>query len=129
MIIIKVRLSHVTNSSSSSFVIARKDGCTEKDIKNLVIEKLGEDIKRALQDEWYFEDLSDEIKAAYYNKDYDTAIDLVADEISDILFSSYDLELDNWNVRSEKFSNEDDFYSAIIYNNGYKLISDNFKLY
>lgn len=38
------------------------------------------------------------------------------------------MKLGDWEVYAESFSNEDDFYSYLIYEYGYKLVSDNFKV-
>lgn len=129
----KVRMGFVTNSSSSSFVIARKNDIKESDVVNLIIEKLSDDIKIELNGIEYhryiFDYLDDELKVLIIQKDYDKAIKLIANELCDILLDAYsEMELEDWKVHSEEFGNEDGFYDCLIYDYGYKLISDNFKV-
>lgn len=124
----KCRLSHVTNSSSSSFIIARNNKCTSEEVINLIIDKLSDDIKRELEDEWQVKYLSGDIKIAVLQKDYDKAVKLIAQELCHRFTSYHQMKLGDWEVYAESFSNEDDFYGYLIYEYGYKLVSDNFKL-
>ena len=124
----KCRLSHVTNSSSSSFIIARNNKCTSEEVINLIIDKLSDDIKRELEYEWQVKYLSGNIKIAVLQKDYDKAIKLIAQELYHRFTSYHQMKLGDWKVYAESFSNEDDFYGYLIYEYGYKLVSDNFKL-
>lgn len=129
----KCRLSHVTNSSSSSFIIARKNDTKESDVVNLIIDKLSNYIKRELkdiEDEGYiFDYLDDELKVLIIQKDYDKAVKLIANELCDRLLDAYsEIDLDNWKVHAEEFGNEDGFYDNLIYSYGNILVSDNFKV-
>lgn len=124
----KLRQGFVTNSSSSSFIIARNNKCTSEEVINLIIEKLSDDIKRELEDEWQVKYLSDDIKIAVLQKDYDKAVRLIAQELYHRLTSYHQMKLGDWEVYAESFSNEDDFYSYLIYEYGYKLVSNNFKV-
>ena len=124
----KLRQGFVTNSSSSSFIIARNNKCTSEEVINLIIEKLSDDIKRELEDEWQVKYLSDNIKITVLQKDYDKAVKLIAQELYHRFTSYYQMKLGDWEVYAESFSNEDDFYGYLIYEYGYKLVSDNFKL-
>ena len=124
----KLRQGFVTNSSSSSFIIARNNKCTSEEVINLIIEKLSDDIKRELEDEWQVKYLSSDIKIAVLQKDYDKAVRLIAQELYHRFTSYNQMKLGDWEVYAESFSNEDDFYGYLIYEYGYKLVSDNFKL-
>ena len=129
----KIRCGFVTNSSSSSYVIARKSNIKESDVVNLIIEKLSDDIKIELNGIEYhryiFDYLDDELKVLIIQKDYDKAIKLIANELCDILLDAYsEMDLGDWKVHSEEFGNEDGFYNNLIYDYGYKIISDNFKV-
>lgn len=127
----KIRLSHVTNSSSSSFIIARKNNVKESDVTNLIIEKLSDYIERELKniDDYDFKYLDDELKVLIIQKDYDKAVKLVANKLCDRLLDAYsEMELGDWEVHSDEFSNEDNFYSRLIYDYGYMLVSDDFKV-
>ena len=128
---VKIRLGHVTNSSSSSFVIARKNDVTESDVVNIIIEKLSSYIKKELKsiDFYDLEYLDDELKVLIIQKDYDKAVKLIANELCDRLLDTYsEMDFGDWKVHSEEFGNEDDFYNCLIYDYGYKLVSDNFKV-
>ena len=125
----KIRLGHVTNSSSSSFVIARKSKCTREEVINLIIEKLYGDIIEEFQNKWMFKYLDDDIKVAIIQKDYNKAVKLIANELCDRLLNSYsEMDLGDWKVHAEEFGNEDGFYDRLIYDYGYKLVFDNFKV-
>ena len=129
----KIRCGFVTNSSSSSFVIARKNDIKESDLVNLIIEKLSDNIKIELKgieyDSYIFNYLDDELKVLIIQKDYDKAIKLIANELCDILLDAYsEMDLGDWKVHSEEFGNEDGFYDCLIYDYGHKLVSDNFKV-
>lgn len=132
-IMTKIRCGFVTNSSSSSFVIARKNDIKESDLVNLIIEKLSDNIKIELKgieyDSYIFNYLDDELKVLIIQKDYDKAIKLIANELCDILLDAYsEMDLGDWKVHSEEFGNEDGFYDCLIYDYGHKLVSDNFKV-
>lgn len=127
----KIRLCHVTNSSSSSFVIARKSDIKESDIVNLIIEKLSDYIKKELKslDFYDLKYLDDELKVLILQKDYDKAVKLIANELCDRLLDAYsEMELGDWKVHVEEFGNEDGFYNNLIYSYGNVLVSDNFKV-
>ena len=127
----KIRLSHVTNSSSSSFIIARKSNIKESDVVNLIIDKLSDEIKKELKslDFYDLEYLNDELKVLILQKDYDKAVKLIANELCDRLLDAYsEMELGDWKVHAEEFGNEDGFYNNLIYSYGNILVSDNFKV-
>lgn len=129
----KIRVGFVTNSSSSSFVIARKNDIKESDVVNLIIDKLSDDIKRELKDiekdRYIFDYLDAELQIAIIRKDYNEAVKLIANKLCDILLDTYsEMDLGDWKVHSKEFGNEDGFYDCLIYDYGYKLISDNFKV-
>lgn len=127
----KIRLGYVTNSSSSSFIIARKNNVKESDVTNLIIEKLSDYIERELKniDDYDFKYLDDELKVLIIQKDYDKAVKLIANEICDKLLDTYsEIDLGNWKVHAEEFGNEDSFYDNLIYSYGNVLVSDNFKV-
>lgn len=129
----KIRCGFVTNSSSSSFVIARKSDIKESDLVNLIIEKLSDNIKielKSIEDDSYiFNYLDAELQIAIIQKNYDKAVKLIANEMCDRLLDTYsEMDLGDWRVHSEEFGNEDGFYDNLIYDYGHKLISDNFKV-
>lgn len=128
---VKIRLGYVTNSSSSSFIIARKNNVKESDVVNLIIDKLSDYIERELKniDDYDLKYLDDELKVLIIQKDYDKAVKLIANEICDKLLDTYsEIDLGNWKVHAEEFGNEDSFYDNLIYSYGNVLVSDNFKV-
>ena len=129
----KIRMGFVTNSSSSSFIIARKNDVKESDVVNLIIEKLSDNIKRELKDieddRYIFDCLDDELKVLIIQKDYDKAVKLVANELCDRLLDTYsEIDLGDWKVHAEEYGNEDSFYDNLIYSYGNILVYDNFKV-
>ena len=127
----KIRLSHVTNSSSSSFIIARRNDIRESDVVNLIIDKLSDYIKKEINgmDRYDLNYLDDELKVLIIQKDYDKAVKLIANELCDRLLDTYsEMDLGDWKVHSEEFGNEDSFYDNLIYSYGNVLVSDNFKV-
>lgn len=127
----KIRVGFVTNSSSSSFVIARKSDIKESDVVNLIIDKLSDYIERELKniDDYDLKYLDDELKVFIIQKDYDKAVKLIANELCDRLLDAYsEMELGDWKVHVEEFGNEDGFYNNLIYSYGNILVSDNFKV-
>lgn len=127
----KIRLSYVTNSSSSSFIIARKNNIKESDVVNLIIDKLSDYIERELKNinDYDLKYLDDELKVFIIQNDYDKAVKLIANELCDKLLDAYsEMELGDWKVHAEEFGNEDGFYNNLIYSYGNILVSDNFKV-
>lgn len=127
----KMRSGFVTNSSSSSFVIARKSDIRELDVVNLIIDKLSDYIKKELKslDFYDLRYLDDELKVLIIQKDYDKAIKLIANELCDRLLDSYsEMELGDWKVHTKEFGNEYNFYSRLIYEYGNMIVSDNLKV-
>lgn len=127
----KIRLGYVTNSSSSSFIIARKNDIKESDVVNLIIDKLSDYIERELKniDDYDLKYLDDELKVFIIQKDYNKAVKLIANKLCDRLLDTYsEMELGDWEVHATEFSNENGFYDYLIYDHGYKLVSDNFKV-
>ena len=106
----RVRLSYVTNSSSSSFIIAKHESFKEEDIR-IALNNMREDIKWLLKNYGkyiYFND--DNIKHLLKQDKIEEATDLTLDELEDRLYSFVNyssLILDYWECSSQEFSDED----------------------
>jgi hypothetical protein len=102
----KIRSGFVSNSSSSSFIIAVKKNATEEDIKNAFYE-MKSSVQSFLNDNGQYltnievdnMDMEDAIEAF---------IQLCADEVLD--YQRKGIELDTWKVSCDEFSNEDSGY-------------------
>lgn len=110
----KYRLDYVTNSSSSSFIFAKKDECSIKEIRE-ELEKYKQKI--------YFDD-------NYY--DGYESIDEYLDGFAKWLFNMAGngdqfMKLDDWSVSSLECGDEDGGFYSAVYDICY-LETDNFKL-
>ena len=114
----KCRLSHVTNSSSSSFMLATHDSCKRGDIKT-AWNNMRDEIKRMIEyngDYLNFKnkDINDLLKI----EDIDQATELAIEELTDNL---YDFVGDNpwvvgyWECEAQEFYDDDgDFLSLFL---------------
>ena len=104
----KIRHDFVTNSSSSSFIIARHKDCTRKEIMNELF-KVSKKVKE-VADNW---DIDDE--------------ELLANLVDEFIFYP-ELILDDWKLRVTEFSNSDDAASDFIYQYGYMINTDHIRI-
>ncbi len=129
----KIRLDYVTNSSSSSFIIAKHKNCTLEEIKAKLSENnVKKEIKHIIEDYGKYADILDnEYELAISDNDYDKATKIAINDMAHKLNRKADrgLKLDNWLVVSSECSNETDCYiDAFIYHSGYLVNTPNFKI-
>lgn len=128
----KCRLSHVTNSSSSSFIIAKHESCKIEDIKT-ALNNIRDDIKKMLEDDGeYFYFRNEDIKDLLKINDIEQATDLAIEELTDKLYHYTDynpLVLGYWECCAEEFYDDDgDFFAIFLINNSYKINCNTLKI-
>ena len=110
----KIRKDFVTNSSSSSFIIAIHKNCTTQEVRD--------NINACKEDARYLLDMFG------MNHD-DAAVEEFIEEIVDELMNPYEaMELGDWTVSAEEYSSDGSEVSAFIYDYAYKLGTEHFKV-
>ena len=99
----KIRKGFVTNSSSSSYVIAKKKNATLADIKNALLNVKDQAVD-FLKENGKWIDLEPEVDKALKEEDYSKAADEFLNELADYLHRNFNQgTLDDWDVGSDEF--------------------------
>lgn len=127
----KIRTDFVTNSSSSSFVIAYKGEIKEEELKP-IIARYKKSILEILYNEGDYLDLEDELKNALAEGDEEQILNFAIEELASDLYymlKDCDCDLKPWKVQSIYVtSDSSDFLEVFLYENG-SILEDNLKLY
>lgn len=110
----KVRTNFVTNSSSSCFIIAKKNNYTIREIENNI--------------RMFKQDVIDSLKQC--DLDYsDESVNLFISRLANNLYQTpQDLKLGDWIAFLIECDNESDQFDFFMYEYGYKLGTANFKV-
>lgn len=115
----KLRFDYVTNSSSASFVIARRSDCTIEDIKAIVTSPM-------------YQNVLQEIMKYDYKYREDSVPDRLIDDICGFLYrvssSDYGIAIGDWSIGSMDSSSEDGGASSCLYMGISNVDTDKFKI-
>ncbi len=133
----KIRNGFVSNSSSSSFVIAVRNDCKSEDIKNELLKQDGALEDFIKNDFRYVSENYDEFEGLEGDELKNAIAETVADEIMNgFVVSSYGgktyeyfMKLDNWKVNAEEFSNEgSELTDLFVYDSLGSIDTEKFKI-
>ena len=116
----KIRNSFVSNSSSSSFIIAKKKGVMMEDIKSLLASKYRDDIIDFCENDlqYCYDKPEDEDVVLKGEELYDRICEIVAIDLNRMLDGKYasPMKIEDWILVSGDFGDEDeDIIGNLIY--------------
>jgi hypothetical protein len=129
----KIRDGFVSNSSSSSFVVAVRDDCTEEDIKKALLDKAEGAIYDFIENDfdWVkinYNDIGDLTEKALMDKILDILSVELLDNFHSNVYSNF-LQIGEWKVASMYCSSEDgEMLCTFLYQHLGELISEKLKL-
>ena len=126
----KTRTGFVSNSSSSSFVLAIRDDCTLEDIKNEILKDV-DNIKVFADEGLEYAEEASEFEELKGKKLYTAIADKVSQDILNEFTGKYAtfLHLDKWKVTAREYGNESEMLTSIfIYNHCGEIDTEKIKL-
>ena len=124
----KIRLDFVTNSSSSSFIIATHKNFKVEDLEKLLAKEL-ENFAEYCLDYIDEDDEDNNEKFKDCKTDEEKKEKIKAEVLQGFKNLDKNMKLDNWSVSSEYGSNEcEDFFNQFLYNDCPHLNNDTIKI-
>lgn len=128
----KVRSDFVTNSSSSSFIIAKHKDCTREEVL-AAVQNARDDVRNMLKSyDTYIHPENKQIKEEMMHGNMEKAVELAIEEIADSLFEfegDASLELGEWSAHAQEFSGEDGYlFDSAMYDFGGSLGSEHMRI-
>jgi len=114
----KLRIDFITNSSSSSFVLAFRKDVTINEIKEVILSTNEKEVTETIKD-W-----------KTWSDGEERSVNLILQSLAKRLLNlkGYGIELDNWDVVAGEFSSEDDLEDYLVYNCLSNIDSVKFKI-
>lgn len=125
----KIRRGFITNSSSSSYIIAKKKDATLTDIKNSLL-KVKDEAKSFLIEQHDWLNLEPDVRVLMEKEDYDKAAEAFLEYVADYLYDGFDSgALGDWEVGSDEFwSDSDDPYESFIVDSAWRIGDENLQI-
>ena len=125
----KIRRGFVTNSSSSSYIIAKKKDATLTDIKNSLL-KVRDNAKSFLIEQHKWIDLEPDVEESIRKGDYDKAAGAFLEYVADYLYGNFNAgTLGDWTVGSDEFWNDGgDPYENFILDSAWLIGDENLQI-
>lgn len=125
----KTRRGFVTNSSSSSYIIAKKKDATLTDIKNS-LSKVRDNAKSFLIEQHKWIDLEPDVEESIRKEDYDKAVDAFLEYVADYLYGNFNAgTLGDWEVGSDEFWDDSgDPYEKFILESAWLIGDSNLQI-
>lgn len=109
----KIRNGFVSNSSSSSFVLARKKDITAKDIEKMLCEKYLQRIEKFFDNDFKYCDVYNSLPYCDENISREQKVShLITDIANDMYlhtkeYAGFGMDLDGWHITGAEYSNQD----------------------
>lgn len=116
----KIKQDFTTNSSSSSFIVAKRNDCTRDDVESLLKDAVTQFIT---YDAEYCYEYEEMIEKHGKKK----AKGLMIKKIIDDIYDMGSMQIDNWTVESGESSSEGNLVDSFLYNRS-QFDSEKFKI-